>query len=152
MIKLQCQKLCCDSVWLMFDRWQYIQPTILLSFSEKEKLGKPKEESRNQYGFACVKSQTLQIHWYDFIYVDSYNLQTYWYDFICVNPYNLRIHIIRIMFSSIVHKGYFHGHATLPLHGKTCSAIDEQTENGSRKTPPTTHLNVRWRKRIRGKN
>ncbi len=48
--------------------------------------------------------------------------------------------------SSIVHKGYFHGHDTLPLHGKTCSSIDEKTENGSRKTPPTTHSNVRWRK------
>jgi hypothetical protein len=53
--------------------------------------------------------------------------------------------------SSIVHKGYFHGHDTLPLHGKTCSATDEQTENGSRKTPPTTHSNVRWRIRIRDK-
>ncbi len=47
--------------------------------------------------------------------------------------------------------GYFHGHNILPFHGKTCSAIDEQTENGTRKTPPTTHRNVRWRKRIRGK-
>ncbi len=27
-----------------------------------------------------------------------------------VNSYNLRIHIIQIIFSSIVHKGYFHGH------------------------------------------
>ncbi len=53
--------------------------------------------------------------------------------------------------SSIVHKGYFHEHDTLPLHGKTCTAIDEQTENEFRKTPPTTHSNVRWRKRIRGK-
>jgi hypothetical protein len=45
-----------------------------------------------------------------------------------------------------IHKGYFYGHNTLSLHGKTCSAIDEQTENGSRKTPSTTHSNVRWRK------
>jgi hypothetical protein len=49
--------------------------------------------------------------------------------------------------SSIVHEGYFHGHDTLPLHDKTCSAIDEQTENGPRKTPPTTHSNMRRRKR-----
>jgi hypothetical protein len=49
------------------------------------------------------------------------------------------------------HKDYFYGHNTLPLHGKTCSAIDEQRENGSRKTSPMTHLNVRWRKKIRGK-
>ncbi len=51
----------------------------------------------------------------------------------------------------IFHKGYFHGHDTLPLHGKTPSAIDEQTETGPRKTLLTTHSNVRWRKRIRGK-
>ncbi len=50
-----------------------------------------------------------------------------------------------------IHISYFHGHDTLPLHGETCSAIDEQTETGSRKTQPTTHSNVRWRKRIRGK-
>ncbi len=36
---------------------------------------------------------------------------------------------------------------TLPLHGKTHSAIDEQTETGPKKTPPTTHLNVRLRKK-----
>ncbi len=30
-----------------------------------------------------------------------------------------------------IHKGYFHGHNTLPLLGETCSAIDEQTETGS---------------------
>ncbi len=82
---------------------------------------------------------------YNFIHVNSYNLQIHWCNFIYVNLYDLRIHIIQIMLSSIVHKGYFHGHNTLPLHGKTCSAIDEQTENGSGKTPPTTHLNVRWR-------
>ncbi len=28
----------------MFDRWRYILPTLPLSVSEKEKLGKPKEE------------------------------------------------------------------------------------------------------------
>ena len=49
-----------------------------------------------------------------------------------------------------IHKSYFHGHDTLPLHGKTCSAIDEQTETGPKKTPPTTHLNVRWRKKDQG--
>jgi hypothetical protein len=50
-----------------------------------------------------------------------------------------------------IHRSYFRGHDTLPLHGKTRSAKDEQTETGPRKTPPTTHSNVRWRKRIRGK-
>jgi hypothetical protein len=42
-----------------------------------------------------------------------------------------------------IHISYFHGHNTLPLHGETCSTIDEQTETGSKKTPPTTHSNVR---------
>jgi hypothetical protein len=32
-----------------------------------------------------------------------------------------------------IHKGYFHGQDTLPLHGKTRSAIDEQTETGSKR-------------------
>jgi hypothetical protein len=27
----------------------------------------------------------------------------------------------------------YHGHDTLPLHGKTCSAIDEQTETRSKR-------------------
>ncbi len=130
----------------MFDCPRYIWPMLFLSFSEKEKLGMPKEESRNLYGFAYVNSYILRIHWYDFVYVNSYNLRIRWYDFLYVNLYNLRIHIIQIIFSSIIHKGYFHGHNTLPLHGKTRSAIDKQTVNGSRKTPPTTHLNVRWRK------
>jgi hypothetical protein len=31
----------------MFDCWWYILPTLTLSFSEKEKLGKPKEEIGN---------------------------------------------------------------------------------------------------------
>jgi hypothetical protein len=46
-----------------------------------------------------------------------------------------------------IHISFFHGHDTLPLHGKTCSAIDEQTETGPKKTPPTTHLNAGWRKK-----
>jgi hypothetical protein len=46
-----------------------------------------------------------------------------------------------------IHISYFRGHDTLPLHGKTCSAIDEQTETGPKKTPSATHLNVRWRKK-----
>jgi hypothetical protein len=32
-----------------------------------------------------------------------------------------------------VHKSYFYGHDTLPLHGKTHSAIDEQTETRSKR-------------------
>jgi hypothetical protein len=31
----------------MFDHWWYILPTLPLSISEKEKLGKPKEEIEN---------------------------------------------------------------------------------------------------------
>jgi hypothetical protein len=61
----------------------------------------------------------------------------------------LQYHIFVLVFR--IHISYFCGHNTLPLHGETCSAIDEQTETGSRKNPPSTHSNVRWRKRIRGK-
>ncbi len=32
-----------------------------------------------------------------------------------------------------IRKGYFHGHNTLSLHGKTCAAMDEQTETGSKR-------------------
>jgi hypothetical protein len=40
----------------------------------------------------------------------------------------LRYHIFVLIFR--IHKSYFDGHDTLPLHGKTHSAIDEQTETG----------------------
>jgi hypothetical protein len=63
---------------------------------------------------------------------------------ICIlmfSKYNIcKLNILRIYIS------YFRGHDTLPLHGKTCSVIDEQTETGPKKTPPTTHSNVMWRK------
>ena len=92
MVKLQCyQKLCYDSVWSIFDCRQYIQPTLLLSFSEKEKLCKSKEESKNLYGFAYVNLY-IQIHWFDFVYVNSYDPRIHWYDFIYVNSYDLQIH------------------------------------------------------------
>jgi hypothetical protein len=65
-----------------------------LSYPKRKKIGEPKEESRNLYGFRDMNSY-IQIHLYDFLYVNSYNLQ---------------IHIIRIVSSSLVHKGYFHGH------------------------------------------
>ncbi len=56
--------------------------------------------------------------------------------------YNIsKLNILRI------HISYSRGHDTLPLQGKTCIAIDEQTETGPKKIPPTTHLNVRWRKK-----
>jgi hypothetical protein len=57
----------------------------------------------------------------------------------------LRYHIFVLVLR--MHKSYFHGHDTLSLHGETRSAIDEQTETGPKKTPPTTDLNVRWRKK-----
>ncbi len=58
----------------------------------------------------------------------------------------LRYHIFRVIL--LIHKGYFHEHNTLPRHGETRSAIDEQIETGFKKTPPTTHSNVRWRKKV----
>jgi hypothetical protein len=39
--------LCYDFIWSMFDRWRYNLPTLPLNVSEKEKLGKPKEEIGN---------------------------------------------------------------------------------------------------------
>ncbi len=43
-----------------------------------------------------------------------------------------------------IHKGYFNGHETLPLHGETPSAIDEQTETGSKRLH--LQLTQRWRR------
>ncbi len=51
----------------------------------------------------------------------------------------LRYHILYV--SIIAQKGFIHGHDTLSLHGKNHSAIDEQTETGSKRTPPTTCIN-----------
>jgi hypothetical protein len=43
------------------------------------------------------------------------------------------------------------GTTLFPSMARLASAIDEQTETGPQKTPPATHSNVRWRKKIRGK-
>jgi hypothetical protein len=101
----------------MFDRWWYISPMLPLSVSEKEELGEPKEEIGNL-------KMDLNIC---ILMISKYNISNL--NFLCI------------------HISYFCGHDTLPLHGETCSAIDEQTETGPKKTPPTTHLNVRWRKK-----
>ncbi len=92
-------------------------PTLPLSVSEKEKLGKPKEEIGNL-------KMDLNIC---ILMFSKYNISN--------------LNILRI------HVSYFRGHDILPLHGKTCSAIDEQTETGLKKIPPTTHSNARWRKK-----
>jgi hypothetical protein len=135
-VKLSVKIKCYNSVWLMFNCRRYISPTFPLSFSEKEKLGKPKEEIGNLNGFEYMYCSDLEIQYIQFEYMHF----EYMY---------LRYHIFVLILC--IHISYFHGHDTLPLHGKTRSAIDEQTEPGSRKTPPTTHSNVRWRKMIRGK-
>jgi hypothetical protein len=103
-----------------------------LSYSEKEKLGKPKEEIGNLKMDlnVCI----LMVFKYNICKLNTCILVILGY-----NIYNLNI--------LCIHIGYFRGHDTLPLLGKTCSAIDEQTETGSKKTPPTTHSNVRWRKK-----
>ena len=121
----------------MFDcRW-YILPMLPLSVSEKEKLGKPKEEIGN-----LKMDLNLCI-----LMISKYNICKLNICILVILRYNIsNLNILRI------HISYFHGYDTLPLHGKTRSAIDEQTETGPKKTPPTTHSNVRWRKkRIRGK-
>ncbi len=67
-----------------------------LSFSEKEKLGEPKEEIGNLNG-------------YDYMYLSGLKV-----------PYF-------VVFILCIHRSYFRVHDTLPLHGETRSAIDEQT-------------------------
>jgi hypothetical protein len=116
----------------MFDCWQYILPTLPLSVSEKEKLGKPKKEIRNLKMDlnTCI------------LMISKYNICKLNICILMISKYNLsNLNILRI------HVSYFRGHNNLHLHGETCSAIDEQTETGPQKTPPTTHSNVRWRKK-----
>jgi hypothetical protein len=120
----------------MFDcRWN-ISPTLPLSFSKKEKLGKPKEEIGNL-------KMDLNIC---ILVISRYNICSLNIYILVILRYNIfNLNILRI------HISYLRGHDTLPLHGETRSAIDEQTETGPKKTPPTTHSNVNWRKWIRGK-
>ncbi len=53
----------------MFDRWHYILPTLPLSFSEKEKLGEPKEEIGNLNGFEYMDLSDLKIPYMQFEYM-----------------------------------------------------------------------------------
>ncbi len=86
-----------------------------------------------------------------FEYMYFHDLQIQYLIFECMYFEYMYLWYHIFVFVLCIHISYFHGHGALPLHGKTHSAIDEQTETGSRKTPPTTHSNVRWRKKIRGK-
>jgi hypothetical protein len=116
----------------MFDRWPVISPTLPLSVSEKEILGKPKEEIGNL-------KMDLNIC---ILMTSKYNVCKLNICILVILRYNItNLNIVHI------HISYFPGHDTLPLHGETCSAIDEQTETGPKKASPTTHLNVRWRKK-----
>jgi hypothetical protein len=114
----------------MFNRQWYILPTLPLSVSEKEKLGKPKEEIENL-------KMDLNIC---ILMISKYNICKLNICILLFSKYN-----ISNLNTLHIHRSYFRGHDTLPLHGVTCSAIDEQTETGPKKTPLTTHLNVRWR-------
>jgi hypothetical protein len=115
----------------MFGCWRYILPMLPLSVSEKEKLGKPKEEIGNLKMDldTCIlmmsKYNTCKLN-ISILVILRYNIS---------NLNILCIHIIT------------HGHDTLPLHGETRFAMDEQTETGPKKTQHTTHSNVRWRKK-----
>jgi hypothetical protein len=116
----------------MFDHWWYILPMLPLSFSEKEKLGKPKEEIGN------LKMDLNMC----ILVISRYNIYNLNICILVILRYNIsNLNILRI------HISHFRGHDTLPLHGETRSAIDEQTETGPKKTPPTTQLNVRWIKK-----
>ncbi len=103
-----------------------------LGVSEKEKLGKPKEEIGNL-------KMDLNIC---ILMISKYNLCKLNICILVILRYNIsNLNIL------CIHISYFRVHDTLPLHGETCSAIDEQTVTGPKKTPPTTQSNVRWRKK-----
>ncbi len=122
-----------DSVWLMCCCWWHICYRSLLAILRK-KVGKPKEEIKNLYGF----------------HVNSYNVWIRWYDFLCVNSHNLWIHIIRIYFLHCPLRLFpWARHSSSPWQDSLCHRWTNR--KWIQKTPPTTHLNVRWRKRIRGK-
>jgi hypothetical protein len=119
----------------MFGRRRYISQMLPLSISEKKKLGKPKEEIGNL-------KMDLNIC---ILMISKYNICKLNICILVILRYNeSNLNILRI------HISYFSGRDILPLHGKTCSAIDEQTETGPKKTQPTTHSNVRWRKKGQG--
>jgi hypothetical protein len=56
----------------MFNCQRYIQPKLPLSFSEKEKLGKPKEEIGNLNGFEYMYLSDLKIQYmlYEYMYFE----------------------------------------------------------------------------------
>jgi hypothetical protein len=102
--------ICYNSVWLMFDCQQYILPTLPLRVSEKEKLGEPKEEIGNL-------KMDLNI---SILMVSKYNICKLNICILVILRYNTsNLNIL------CIHTSYFRGQNTLPLHGKTCSAIDE---------------------------
>jgi hypothetical protein len=110
----------------------YILPMLPRSISEKEKLGKPKKEIRN---LIIDLNKCILI-------IPKYNICKLNICILIILRYNVsNLNIL------CIHISYFRGHETLPLHSKTCSAIDEQPETGPKKSPPTTHSNVRWRKK-----
>jgi hypothetical protein len=87
--------LCYDSVWSMFDCWQYILPMLPLSISEKEKLGKPKEEIGNL-------KMDLNLH---ILMFSKYNICKLNICILVILRYNIsNLNILRI------HISYFRGH------------------------------------------
>jgi hypothetical protein len=55
------------------------------------------------------------------------------YDYMYLNGLKVPYFVVLVLHS---HRSYFNGHDTLPLHGETRSAIDEQTETGPKKLHP----------------
>ncbi len=70
-----------DPVWLMCCHWWHICYRSLLAILRK-KVGKPKEEIRNLYGF----------------HMNSFNWRIHMYKLIYMNSFTLWIHLIRIYF------------------------------------------------------
>ncbi len=89
----------------MFNRWRYILPTLPLSISEKEKLGKPKEEIGNL-------KMDLNIC---ILMISKYNICKLNICILMISKYNIsNLNILHI------HISYFCGHDIAFLFGCCC--------------------------------
>ncbi len=93
----------------------YLLP-LPLSYPKKESWQAQGRKQKPVQIHICENS-LVRLHKCEFAYVISL------YAFIYVNSYSLQIHLIWIIFSSIVHKGYFHGQDNVTLHDDTIVTV-----------------------------